>query len=178
MKGTLHKTETGWVVRYRETTPLSITTETLPLHRDDISDILSNPDSKIENLVGKEVEFEIVNKLWGVNDDVIPYAKLIKPNVDKVVENDIYEMAQEYAIKSHSPNREARRKGFVDGYNKAKETLYTEEQIRKAYYQGAADVHDKCTDRTWRGVETKVDIELLKKLNAEYIQSLKQPKKD
>jgi hypothetical protein len=58
------------------------------------------------------------------------------------------------------------------------ETLYTEEQVREAYFKGAADVHDKCTDRTWRGVETKVDIELLKKLNAEYIQSLKQPKKD
>ena len=55
--------------------------------------------------------------------------------------------------------------------------LYTEEQVREAYYQGAADVHDKCIHRTWRGVETKVDIELLKKLNAEYIQSLKQPKK-
>jgi len=58
------------------------------------------------------------------------------------------------------------------------ETLYTEEQVREAYFKGATDVHDKCTDRTWRGVETKVDIELLKKLNAEYIQSLKQPKKD
>ena len=67
--------------------------------------------------------------------------------------------------------------GFVDIVPK-QETLYTEEQVRKAYFKGAADVHDKCTDRTWRGVETKVDIELLKKLNAEYIQSLKQPKKD
>jgi hypothetical protein len=56
------------------------------------------------------------------------------------------------------------------------ETLYTMEQVREAYFKGATDVHDKCTDRTWRGVETKVDIELLKKLNAEYIQSLKQPK--
>jgi len=67
---------------------------------------------------------------------------------------------------------------FVELHKQEQETLYTEEQIRKAYYQGAADVHDKCTIRTWRGVETKVDIELLKKLNAEYIQSLKQPKKD
>jgi hypothetical protein len=58
------------------------------------------------------------------------------------------------------------------------ETLYTEEQVKEAYFKGATDVHDKCTDRTWRGVETKVDIELLKKLNAEYILSLKQPKKD
>jgi len=78
MKGTLHKTEQGWVVRYRETTPLSITTETLPLHRDDISDILSNPDSKIENLVGKEVEFEIVKEyIDSHTNQVQKYAKLI-----------------------------------------------------------------------------------------------------
>ena len=68
--------------------------------------------------------------------------------------------------------RKLLKSGFVDIVPK-QETLYTEEQVRKAYYQGATDVHDKCTDRTWRGVETKVDIELLKKLNAEYIQSLK-----
>jgi len=66
--------------------------------------------------------------------------------------------------------------GFKEGYNKAKENLFTEEQVKKAYFKGAADVHDKCTDRTWRGVETRVDIKLLKKLNAEYIQSLQQPK--
>jgi len=76
MKGTLHKTKQGWVVRYRETTPLSITTETLPLHRDDISDILSNPDSKIENLVGKEVEFEIVKETYDDGSEC-KYAKLI-----------------------------------------------------------------------------------------------------
>jgi hypothetical protein len=65
-----------------------------------------------------------------------------------------------------------------EAVEREKQSLYTEEQVREAYYQGAADVHDKCIHRTWRGVETKVDIELLKKLNAEYIQSLKQPKKD
>ena len=67
----------------------------------------------------------------------------------------------------------------LDGINNLipqQETLYTEEQVREAYFKGATDVHDKCTDRTWRGVETKVDIELLKKLNAEYIQSLKNKK--
>jgi len=51
-----------------------------------------------------------------------------------IMTNDVYEMAQEYAIKSNSPNRESRRKGFVDGYNKAQETSYTEEQIKKAWY--------------------------------------------
>ena len=54
-----------------------------------------------------------------------------KPNMCDVREDDVYEMAQEYAIKSHSPNIEARRKGFVDGYNKAKENTYTEDVIDK-----------------------------------------------
>jgi len=74
-------------------------------------------------------------------------------------------------------------KGLENAFEKAKEmhkaeqeNLYTEEQVRKAYFKGAADVHDKCILRTWRGVETKVDIELFKKLNDEYIQSLKNKK--
>ena len=87
---------------------------------------------------------------------------------------------QETFVSKGSDDRPMERKllksGFVDVVPK-QETLYTEEQVKEAYYQGAADVHDKCIHRTWRGVETKVDIEVLKKLNAEYIQSLKQPKK-
>lgn len=49
--------------------------------------------------------------------------------------------------------------------------LYTEEQVRKAYYKGASDCHDKCIKRNWRGVELKVSIEELKNLCDEYIQS-------
>ena len=53
------------------------------------------------------------------------------------------------------------------------ETLYTEEDLRKAYFKGAADVHDKCTERTWRGVEVNVDIQKLKECNEQFMQSLK-----
>ena len=53
------------------------------------------------------------------------------------------------------------------------ETLYTEDDLRKAYFKGAADVHDKCTERTWRGVEVNVDIQKLKECNEQFMQSLK-----
>ena len=39
----------------------------------------------------------------------------------EVEEDDMYTDAQEYAVNSGSPNRESRRKGFVDGYKKARE---------------------------------------------------------
>ena len=52
--------------------------------------------------------------------------------------------------------------------------VYTEEDLRKAYFKGAADVHDKCTERTWRGVEVNVDIQKLKECNEQFMQSLKQ----
>ena len=43
----------------------------------------------------------------------VPLLPLLK------VEDDVFTDAQEYAIESGSPNKEARRKGYVDGYNKA-----------------------------------------------------------
>jgi len=65
---------------------------------------------------------------------------------------------------------------FVRGYDKAKEKYkYTEEDIRKAYYKGAADCR-KCTERNWKGVEIGVNINELKKMCTNYIQSLSQPK--
>jgi hypothetical protein len=52
--------------------------------------------------------------------------------------NDIYSEAQEYALSSASPNRESRRKGYLDGYNKAREKYqFTEEDILKAYDYGS-----------------------------------------
>jgi hypothetical protein len=74
-------------------------------------------------------------------------------------EDDVYEMAQTYAIESGSLNIESRRKGFVDGYNKAKETLYTEEQVKLAYMQG----YNRGKDGNPNHMES-------------YIQFLKQPK--
>jgi hypothetical protein len=59
-----------------------------------------------------------------------------------------------------------------------KETYkYTEEDLRKAYFKGASDVHDKCTVRTWRGVEVNVDLEKLKECNKQFTQPLQQTKR-
>jgi hypothetical protein len=284
MKGTLQKNEYNvWVVRYRETTPLSITTETLPLHPDFIEMMDTCFTSKFKH----EIEFEIITE-WengevGVNG--LTYAKLIKEekpfidnreekletlakllakswfygnwewenpnervmqmlmqdlglypfkNEDEMiqqtrVDEDLYKEAVDKVelrnprlmpIENHpvdtnemicmfEPRTDTSSSTICKNCGKEKflhnqvsdirkmveydvekvtesdyvkfleqkiSTLYPEEQVREAYYQGAADVHDKCTHRTWRGVETKVDIEVLKKLNAEYIQSLKQSK--
>jgi len=50
--------------------------------------------------------------------------------------------------------------------------LYTEEQVKRAYFKGASDCHDKCINRNWRGVELAVDVKHLEELNDEYINSL------
>jgi len=301
MKGKLVKTEQGWFVRYRKTTPLSITTEILPLHPDsgipqdamcDVLDygfaevdfdwcvvvdhntgkgkeyakLIKNHQSFIDNRKDKlETLAKLLAKTWfycdwkwespnervmqmlmqdlglypfknedeaiqqtQVDDELyreasrrIPtYGKLsedlvenkldlnkMESKLDEALANETPESIHKWLESKLGPIRSYHseklekilkeieedeyveklaekyygpgdyglesKQGFIKGYNKAKETLYTEEQVRKAYYKGAADVHDKCTDRTWRGVETKVDIELLKKLNTEYIQSLK-----
>ena len=82
MKGTLHKTEQGWVVKY----PISSvypTLQALPLHPDEdelkMVMVLNVPVCEFE---GKEVDFEIkpydglskISEYWG------GYAKLIPSN--------------------------------------------------------------------------------------------------
>ena len=83
MKGKLIKTETGWMVRYRETTPLSITTETLPLHPYDCHQI--DEDSKrFDNIEARiaaypDVEFKIVKEYIDKHTNQLQsYAKLIE----------------------------------------------------------------------------------------------------
>jgi hypothetical protein len=91
MKGRLVKTEQGWFVRYKETTPLSITTETLPLHPADVEQI--NKDSQVfDNIEARiasypEVEFEMVKENIDTGALEAPYikvsyAKLIHHSVD------------------------------------------------------------------------------------------------
>jgi hypothetical protein len=87
------------------------------------------------------------------------------------------EDVSELSLKTY-PFGNPERNAFITGYNKAKETYkYTEEDLRKAYFKGATDVHDKCTVRTWRGVEVNVDLEKLKECNKQFTQSLQQPKR-
>lgn len=87
MKGKLHKTIKGqWVVRVvSEDTPECDTIieqgKQLPVHPDYVKYYFLDEDAD-----GGEVEFEIVNKLWGINDDIISYAKLIKPGTGSKVD--------------------------------------------------------------------------------------------
>lgn len=59
----------------------------------------------------------------------VPLLPLLK------VEDDVFTDAQEYAIESGSPNKEARRKGYVDGYNKAREKYKFKEEDAKYLFE-------------------------------------------
>ena len=137
MKGTLTKTEQGWMVEYMayDKTPIGHKSwwERLPLYP---SDHITNKTQRVE---GKEVEFEIVNETYE-DGKGCTYAKLI--NVDKLGNEDVpklgydvEKLANEYASKASeidAPYANGLFYGFNAGYNKAKETLYTEEQVREA----------------------------------------------
>jgi len=217
MKGKLEKTIKGqWVVRIiSEETPECDTIiehgKQFPVHPEYVKYYFLDEDAD-----GSEVEFEIVNKLWGTNDDIISYAKLKKPEMgnkvdlqkleaklDKILadetpesfhewlerktgpirsyhspkidgmlkeieEDDVKKLAEElYPIEFHpimegsyDINRE-QREAFVKGYNKAKETLYTEEELKRVYTRG----YDRGIDRKPRNMEA-------------YIEFIKQNKKD
>jgi len=96
MKGFLHKTEQGWVVRYDQRTwqDPSIEDGELPLHPDDVKEIeewLFENHSVIYH--SQEVEFEIVDFTYTVNNTPFSFkcAKLINqvPDVKKMVEDEI-----------------------------------------------------------------------------------------
>jgi hypothetical protein len=102
MKGTLVKTEQGWVVEHKvaEKTPIGYKSwwGTFPLHPDDHRDYVIDNNGYFYFYDGKEVQFDFVTE-WengevGVNG--LTYAKLINHSVEP------------------------------------KETLYTEEQLRAA----------------------------------------------
>lgn len=175
MKGYLHKTEEGWFIIYDQRTMQDPSAEDgmLPLHPHDVA-VFS-----FSFYNGKVVDFEIIQY-----DGTIPisnawngYAKLIDSypvsddceevnNWDNFVEQKNKELlAEEYANSKSSSEvfRDAHKEDFITGYNKAIETLYTEEQMVQAIkffitYKAVAD----------RDVWDK-DINL-------YIRSLKQNK--
>ena len=101
-RGYLQKTQEGWVVLS------TLRNEAIPLY--DYID----PNLLFYN--GRQVEFEVLQI-----DDC--FAKLVwqkrdKPHVDK--------LAEEVYCKGVKEDYE---EGFVDGYNKAKETLYSEIEV-------------------------------------------------
>jgi hypothetical protein len=167
MKGTLTKTEQGWVVTYG--------TSFLPLHP-------KNFYSVVNGMNGMGVEFEIVTETYD-DGKGCTYAKIINNDVDKIsdeeqewmdapmghiqsVEDDVEKLAEQefpYLIDSNIDNHQNHhtntlRHGFKKGYNKAKETLYTDEQV-------------------WEAIDMARDgIFGFKYTTKEIIQSLKQPK--
>jgi hypothetical protein len=179
MKGTLHKTEQEWVVKY----PISSvhpTLQALPLHPDEdelkMVMILNVPVCEFE---GKEVDFEIkpydgnskISEGWGGYAKLIPSKEQQKRLITEIMEEDakdgLYEnvnkMAEEMYGKGKVPDYE---EGFIDGYNKAKETLYTKEDVLKAGEIGEINHFD------YKHIVSLLDE--AKAIN----QSLKQPKKD
>jgi hypothetical protein len=119
---------------------------------------------------------KIISHLPISNSPLLEGVDLLPPLEDDVYE---YEMAQEYAINSDSPSREARRKGFIDGYNKAKEKYkYTDEDLRRAIEMARTLVDGKyeievenilgSSDGTY-GIKQKYTEDKI-------IQSLQQPK--
>ena len=77
MKGTLRKTEQGWVVRYFDTEKsydVMYCGESLRLHPDNEDLSYAVRDSDWE---GKEVEFEIVSRVLGASGIGQTFAKLI-----------------------------------------------------------------------------------------------------
>ena len=219
MKGKLEKTIKGqWVVRViSEETPECDTIiehgKQLPVHPDYVKYYFLDEDAD-----GGEVEFEIVNKLWGTNDDIISYAKLIKPGMgskvdlqkleaklDKILSEETPESFHKWLESKrgpirnyHSPKIDEMLKeieeddveklaeinatwddidvysyklGFKEGYNKAKETLYTEEQMIQASKYGY-EFRD-----TTSFPEHKFEDSCINNTK-QWLQSLKQYKKD
>jgi hypothetical protein len=146
MKGILKKTQSGWIVNYDYTVNKNDWC-TLPLHPADVEQI--NKDSQVfDNIEARiaaysEVEFEIVTEYWsgevGVNG--LTYAKLLHHSVEsnemidhigdanEMVENYnqiIGKPLEDYVREKHSQDRCM---GFIDGYNKAQENLYTKQDV-------------------------------------------------
>ena len=179
MKGILKKTQSGWIINYDYTVNKNDWC-TLSLHPADVEQI--NKDSQVfDNIEARiasnpEVEFEIVTEYWsgevGVNG--LTYAKLLHHSVDsnemidhigdvnKMVEDDVEKLAEMHYPMCEWAEEQCviRRLAFKNGHRIAKETLYTEEQVKQAIYKAVSlTLSDKSC------------------YSDEIIQSLKQPKK-
>jgi hypothetical protein len=175
MKGTLHKTEQGWVVRYLQTESKYIG------ERQSLQGVFIHPDyvalCSYSFYEGKEIEFEILQEGNG-----FLYAHLFKnPKEQQDGYDTISELDKlaEKTFKGDDATTFVQREIWKDGYRKAKETLYTEEQVREAIRMAwEADSIDGTVDLNIvlhygdnNDLRTKWSEE-------EIIQSLKQPKKD
>jgi hypothetical protein len=128
-KGKLVKVFDGWVVRHG-----SIKDSDLEISPHDLE---SHTIPKYDR---QDVEFEIQEIiLGGVNRQ---YAKLINTDVDKLGNDDVpksgYDVEKELDEMGEPDDdfQQTYKVGFEEGYNKAKETLYTEEDMLDAFYEG------------------------------------------
>jgi len=177
MKGTLVKTDQGWMVEYwvDERTSIGHKSwwEKLPLH----PDFIEMMDTCFTSKFTHEIEFEIVRYCKKHNSDPsknsvctldcgyeeVSYAKPITglidtsqtvnhidkvetvnhvPDVGKMVEDDIKKI-ERLAELNGSPDssgfydyKEGFVDGYLEGYNKAKETLYTKDQAKEIWNSG------------------------------------------
>ena len=109
-----------------------------------------------------------------VIQDIFEQAKTMD-NEPKMVEDDVEKLGvEEYPITkggsmwmptSFDLDQSCRQEGFINGYNKAKETLYTEEDMIKCWKYASIDNHQVFGDQIGDNYIS-------------FIQSLKQPKKD
>jgi len=92
-------------------------------------------------------------------------------DTNEMIKDDVEKLAEEFYPLNDDlyPNSSLIRKAFTTGYTKAKETLYTEEQVEKLMYWTA-----KMTLGVWHSFKSEAKI--MDELDSK-IQSLKQPKK-
>ncbi|MFY8161633.1 MAG: hypothetical protein ACOVNU_09915 [Candidatus Kapaibacteriota bacterium] len=125
MEGYLEKSKEGWIVVFDTISEYLSFDGKLPLRPYDIR-FENDKKTIFESFYdGKEVDFEVVKLINDEDGKECLYAKLIdKPyNTDEIYVNTLAESVYGKGVK------EDYEEGFVDGYNKAKETLYTKEQL-------------------------------------------------
>jgi hypothetical protein len=130
MKGLLKKTEIGnWVVLYTKHHPTMIVKEwnsSLPLHPDCVKFYYLTENDNRTN-----VEFEIVKEYTDNHtNQVQSYAKLIKQNE---LMDDVDKLSWEYSPVKKLEH-EFIRSAFKAGYNKARQTMYSEEEVMNALH--------------------------------------------
>jgi hypothetical protein len=148
MKGTLHKTESGWVVKYyimRESSHAIHPNEyTLPILDGDYYE-LNRPGQYNE---GKEIEFEIVEfpvppTNGPVSNSISIYAKLVDQKHtpmkggegwDKMLDKAIQDKAEDFTNGHyHYRGKDAFIHGYKQGQENIKGIKYSEEDMRELY---------------------------------------------
>jgi hypothetical protein len=180
MKGKLIKIEERWMVG--TVCYADLWSNYIPLHPDDVKQI--ERDSQVfDNIEARiaaypNVEFDIVSDTYEKPGKENTYAKLIpskeqqkeliKEIMDLDAKDGLYDTVNELdklaekTFKGDDATTFVQREIWKDGYRKAQETLYTEEQV----WQAAFDAYVKANNESYE--LTPSDI----------IKSLKQPKKD